>query len=206
MQNVKKICCRITPRRLMGAVLLAATVVNLIIVGAAFEVTFPDAVPTVTVTQTTHPATMTFFAPTATDGVIPTITLAPTDTPTSTATFTPTDTPTWTPTDTPSPSPTVCAPQYSWPTYMVQSGDTLSELAVATGSSTPELMRANCLLDSRIYVGQLLYVPRLPIVTATYTPSFTATYTPTGTPPSITPSVTASYTPATPPILLGLVQ
>jgi len=84
--------------------------------------------------------------------------------------------------------------------YVVQAGDTVSELAAITGSSPRELRQANCLADSRIYVDQLLYVPRLPIVIKTYTPSFTATDTPTGTPPSITPSVTPSYTAVTPTI------
>ena len=170
MDKQKKMCCRITPRRVMGAILLATTAVNLVIVGAAFKVSFPGAVPTTpvaqttTAVQTTDPATMTFFFLTATEADITQITLIPPDAPTETATFRPTDTLTSTFTNTALPSSTPCVPQYSWPIYYVQRGDTLSSLARATGSSVNELMLANCLPDPRINVGQRLYVPRLPII------------------------------------------
>lgn len=179
MKKVRKLCCEITPRRIIATVLVAATLVNLIIVGAVFEVSGSVAAPTLTDTQTIHPATMTFFAPTATQGILPSITLRPTEeptqTPTSTATFTSTFTPTetGTPTSTATalPTATTCAPWYWWSVYTVQGGDTLSHLSNLTGASVYQLMVANCLLDTRIYTGQRLFVPRLPvIVTDTFTP------------------------------------
>jgi hypothetical protein len=66
-----------------------------------------------------------------------------------------------------------------WPVYIVQPGDWLLAIARATGSSENQLLLANCLVDSRIYSGQKLYVPRLPV-----TPTV-ATSTPTGTPTDI---------------------
>jgi LysM repeat protein len=169
MQKNRKICCRITPGRIVGTVLLAASAVNLIIVGAAFEVSFPEAVPTTTATPSAFAVT-TIPPPTATPWNTPTITAEPTDTltptwtatSTATSTATPTDTATSTPTFTPSPVPTQCIPRYDWPIYMIRRGDTLSSLSVATGSSVQELMLANCLADSQILAGQPLHVPRLP--------------------------------------------
>jgi LysM repeat protein len=177
MRKERKICFRITPGRIVGTVLIAASLVNLVIVGAVFEFSFPEAVPTRTVTPTTDPATRTFSAPTATEGWMPIATFEPTETPTqtstatSTSTFTPTPTYTSTPTSTSYPPPSVrpCVPRTSWPVYIVQRGDTLYALAMATGSSVNELMLANCLPDSLIIAGQPLYVPRLPVRTPTPT-------------------------------------
>jgi LysM repeat protein len=64
-------------------------------------------------------------------------------------------------------------PQYSWPVYVVQQGDSLSAIASITASSVPELMLANCLPDTRIYTRQQLYVPRLPTPIPTDTPTDT---------------------------------
>jgi LysM repeat protein len=170
MHKNRKVCCRITPGRIVGMVLLAASAVNLVIVGAAFDASFSEAVPTDTATVTPFPITTTSFPSPGTVNNTPTVTLMPSETPTPTSTFTSTPTATFTSTmtstatstDTPSPMPTVCVPRYDWPIYMIQRGDTLSSLAVATGSSVYELMLANCLIDSRILVGQPLHVPRLP--------------------------------------------
>lgn len=189
MKKARKICCRITPRRIMGAVLIAASILNLMIIGMAVEVSSSTAPPTITMTWTTNPATMTFFAPTATLWIQPRVTLQTVTVTTQTPTFTVTSIPTLTPTDTatatfteaPSPSPTPCIPQYSWPVYLVQRGDYLSALAIVTGSSVPELMLANCLPDTRIYAGQTLYVPNLPIPSATNTPTVTP-FVPTNAP------------------------
>jgi LysM repeat protein len=177
MQKNKKICFCITPGRIMGAVLLAASVVNLIIVGTAFELTFPDPVPaTITATQMALTATETPSAATVapryifTATVEPTGTLTPTFTLTPTATFTSTSTNTSTPTGTPLPPPTQCTARFYWQVYRVQQGDTLYSLAIVTGSSVEELMKANCLSNTLIYRGQQLYVPQLPIPpTATFT-------------------------------------
>jgi LysM repeat protein len=66
---------------------------------------------------------------------------------------------------------------YAWPVYVVQAGDWLNAIAQKTASSVPELIRANCLVDTVIYPGQQLHVPRLP-VTPTFTPTI-FTNTPT---------------------------
>jgi len=165
MQKKREICCRITPGRIVGTVLLAASAVNLIIVGTAFEVSFPEAIPTITATPSAFSAT-TMPPPTATAWNNPTFTAKPSDTLTPTWTATSTATPTYTatstPTFTPLPVPTQCIPRYDWPIYMIRRGDTLSSLAVGTRSSVHELMLANCLLDSHIIAGQPLHVPRLP--------------------------------------------
>lgn len=196
MQWEKKICIRLTARRILGAVLTASTVVNLVIVGAAFEAAAP--LPTLTATSelTTPPSTTTFLIPTSTSGEL--FTATPTSGITPTDIFTPTDTimdpPIW----------IVCIKRFFWSIYYVQLGDTLFSLASVTGSTVKELMSANCLTHDQIYTGQLLYVPRLPIKTLTpnYTPTDTPTPTPTDTPTStptdtsITPIPSATYTPA----------
>src|SRR5215216_974825 len=138
MDKKKKFCFCITRRRVISAVILVASVLNLIIVGAAFDVTFPEAAPTATASPTLDIITMTVGASTATEGSPPPITLVPTDTPAQTATFTPTDTPTATATstpistDTPTPTATVCTPYYWWPIYIVQPSDTLYSIALKT--------------------------------------------------------------------------
>lgn len=82
------------------------------------------------------------------------------------------------PTAIPSPTsipPTVfnCTPFTSWPTIVIQAGDTLADIAARTGSSVDQLAQANCLTDpGLIYAGQPLYVPVLP---ATRTPIPTTT-------------------------------
>jgi LysM repeat protein len=183
MDKEKKFCFCITRRRVISAVILVASVLNLIIVGAAFDVTFPEAALTATASPTVAVITRTFSALTATQGIPLPVTATPTDTSTPTATFTPTPTYTFTatatdtstPTNTPLPTPTACVPTYWWPVYLVQRGDTLSSIGRLTGSTVNELMLANCLLDSRIVAGGKLYVPRLPILTATVTPTSTPT-------------------------------
>ena len=57
-------------------------------------------------------------------------------------------------------------------TYRVQAGDTLSGLALNTGTTVAELRRINCLTEDTIVVGQVLYLPLLSVRTpgATVTP------------------------------------
>ncbi|HEU0293446.1 MAG TPA: LysM peptidoglycan-binding domain-containing protein [Anaerolineales bacterium] len=179
MKWEKKICIRISMHRLVGAILIAASSANLIIVGAAVESASSD-VLTVTSsladqdqgTARTVYQTMTLFAPTVTD--LQPLTPASTSTETATPTWTVTSTETITPTATIpySPTPTTCALKTYWSFLFVQSGDTLSKLARATGSTVDELMQANCLPDTRIVAGQLLYVPRPPFSPATLTATF----------------------------------
>jgi LysM repeat protein len=112
-------------------------------------------------------------------------------TPTPTATNTPTAT------ATPSHTPTPCGPPAGWLVYFIQAQDTLFSLARNTGTTLQQLKLANCLAADTIYVGQVLYVPRLP-PTRTFTPSPTPTPTSTPTDTS-TPTVTPSPTCAPPP-------
>ena len=175
MLKNKKICFRLTTRRIIGAILTAASMLNLLIVGAVFI----DAPTSSILTPglTTFNPTLTSLISTSTS-IVPTDTPTPTSSPIPTYTLTSTNTVTQTPTYmisptdtlTASPSPFPCIPRYSWPIYRVQSGDTLFSLARATGSTVDELKLANCLPDDQIDVGQLLYVPRLPINTLTPTP------------------------------------
>lgn len=52
-----------------------------------------------------------------------------------------------------------------WTTYTVETGDSMGLLAEQTDSTIQELTQANCLDNAdQIYVGQVLYVPRTPIV------------------------------------------
>jgi len=72
-----------------------------------------------------------------------------------------------------------CGPPLTWVIYRVRRGDTLGTIARATGTTLSQLMLANCLSSDRIYVGQALFVPRLPFPVATRPPIFIPTLTPT---------------------------
>jgi LysM repeat protein len=180
MRKQKRICFRLTARRIVGAVLLAASAANLTIVGVALDISSSGATPAATVTLPTLTSTVgetivsivtstdTFtLVPSAT----PTYTFTATSTVTQTASLTPTYTITSTSTHTFTPSTVPCVPRYSWPSYLIQKGDTLFSLARAIDSTVYDLMLANCLLDDVIYVDKFLYVPRLPIATLTATPT-----------------------------------
>ena len=208
----KEIRVRITIRRVVVAVLAASTVANLMIVGAVYGA---DPAPTETPVLTAVSSTSTFSVPTVTVEAsalpwTPLSGIALTDTPA----ISPTDTLAPTQTRTEPPIWKLCIRRFYWPTYRVTFGDTLFKLAAATGSTVEELISANCLRDSRIYVGQVLYLPRAiagPIFTltatqtstASVTPSHTSTPTPTDTPTATdTPAATdtPTYTPTnTPP-------
>ncbi|MBN1963482.1 MAG: LysM peptidoglycan-binding domain-containing protein [Anaerolineae bacterium] len=112
-----------------------------------------------------------------TASVTPTVTEAaatptpdtPTHTPTGviTATSTATGTPTLTPATIEATDSTLaaCVPTLpdGWVTYTVQSGDTLSHLAAATGTTPEELMVINCIEDVRLIVaGQPVFLPNTP--------------------------------------------
>jgi LysM repeat protein len=173
MQWEKKICLRITLRRIVVALLMASIVANLIIVGAVLGADPLQPAPTITSTWTSDSWTATFLVATATAGEatvtqIATNTETPTDTPTNTQT----------PTNTNPPTATLCVKRVDWPVYWVKRGDWLSSIAAATGSTVRELKEANCLVSDVIIAGQTLYVPRLPLPpTPTDTPRYD---TPTG--------------------------
>lgn len=194
----KKICIRITWKRMVGTILAASTVANLAIAGAVFGADHPPA-PAETSPSITPLSTSTFALPSATAG-LPSV-FTETRSPASPLTDLPgvTTTDTSTPTQTPievTQGP-LCIKKFYWPTYRVKSGDTLSAIAAATHSTVEELMLANCLTSSRIFAGQVLYVPRLPISTITDTTTATATATETMSPtltPTDTPTNTPTYT------------
>lgn len=181
----KKICIRLTLRRIMGMVLVASTIANLVIVGVVFGATSSTPTPTTTSISPTQSTTFTPVFPSAT----------------KTETFTPIpSSPTFTalPTNTPTDVPTLslCILKSDWPVYHAQWGDSLFSIASSIGSSVEELMQANCLLAEPILPGQLLYLPRLP-VTPTFTPSITPTNTPSST-PTDTPTATVTAIPDVP--------
>jgi LysM repeat protein len=114
---------------------------------------------------------------------------------------------------------TLClAPPANWVIYTVQPGDTLFSLSSQTGTNVDEVMRANCMENSALTVGQSLYLPRLPktailpdtpspmptaspTAVAINTPIHTTTPLPTDTPVIIdTPTSTSTSTPTSIPI------
>lgn len=94
---------------------------------------------------------------------IPTTTLYPTLTPTAVASPLPGVSPT------PTYTPTPCAWPVDWQPYIVQVGDTLASLALAARSSVYLLMQGNCLVNSAIQPGDVIYLP--PEAFATPTPA-----------------------------------
>jgi len=172
----KKICIRVTLRRIVGALVLASIIANLVIVGAVFGASSIPSTPTLIIQLTTRSWTYTPLS--FTSSASSTSTSTPTGT--STLTQTSTGTPTATQTVTNQPTLTVCAKRFDWFVYRVEFGDSLYSLGIATGSTSYELKVANCLDSDRIVVGQLLYVPRLldkptPTDTATTSPPDTFT-------------------------------
>jgi LysM repeat protein len=83
-----------------------------------------------------------------------------------------------------------CTPQSGWPVYIVQTGDTLGEIATRTRTTVETLTQANCLTNAElIYAGQSLFVPFVP---ATLTPVPTAV--PSATPNTNVPVFTQALT------------
>jgi hypothetical protein len=93
----------------------------------------------------------------------PTPTPAPTLPATATAdpNLIPSVTPIGAATATPPPgTPTVCAVPPGWFPYVVQAGDTLTDIAARSSSTVQELVVRNCLASAdAIFVGQTLFVP-----------------------------------------------
>jgi hypothetical protein len=79
---------------------------------------------------------------------------------------------------------------YGWVAYIIERGDTLSQLARTRGTTVQAIKKANCLFSDRIYYGRQLYVPPA-IITPTSTQTATPSPTATLTPPTVT------YTPPT---------
>ncbi len=72
-----------------------------------------------------------------------------------------------------------CAVPSGWYAYNVAAGDTLGIIAVTIGSTITEIQNGNCLTNADIiYVGQVLYLPRLPnVVISTTFPTATSAQT-----------------------------
>jgi LysM repeat protein len=94
---------------------------------------------------------------TATELPADTATIAPTITPSATATLTPTLT--LVSTEFRSTEPTPCEIPPGWIAYIVKSGDTLNKLSSAAGIPPQDLADANCLTESRLVPGSILYLP-----------------------------------------------
>jgi LysM repeat protein len=189
----KTIHIRITLRRIVGTILATSTVANLIIAGAAYGAASDPPALTLTLAPATSSLTSTVTVSTSASAAsepsavthIPGVTLTETPgltlTETLTVTQTPTDLSGW----------RLCIRKFYWPSYRVQYGDTLFGIASATDSTVRELMSANCLINSRIYVGQVLFVPRGLSDALTSVPSATETSSATLT---ASPTLTATYT------------
>jgi len=197
----KKICIRITIRRIVVAVLTASAVANLVIAGVAFGADSAPMVASVTLTLTTSRVnTIPLTAIATTVGV---------------STPNPSQTPATISTDMTVPTEAsaeqtiwiVCIRRFYWPSYRIQPGDTLFSLASVMGTRVNELRSANCLANDQIHAGQQLYLPRVLSITitptltdtptATQTPTDTTTDTPT---PTNTATATATDTPTETPI------
>jgi LysM repeat protein len=168
MRKEKRDCFRFTQNRVLVAVLVAVSIINLIVVGAVYS-----AAPFSPVSSGTSATTVMVTQLPLTESFTPTSTLTSTETLTPTATQTSTSTATQTPsiTLTDSPTPTVCMPPVGWMIYIVRPGENLFRIGFAAGASAAQLKLANCLISDQIFPGQPLYVPRLPI----YTPTPTST-------------------------------
>ena len=68
-------------------------------------------------------------------------------------------------------STTTCQPPPGWRMYTVIAGDQIDQLAADAGISTKELRQANCMDNSTLLQGSLLYLPPEPTATATPVPT-----------------------------------
>lgn len=58
-----------------------------------------------------------------------------------------------------------CPIPVNWVAYTVETGDSMGLLAQQTSSSVQEIANGNCIADpDSLYVGQVLYLPRAPVV------------------------------------------
>lgn len=73
------------------------------------------------------------------------------------------------PSETPTlpPPPTACPPPLNWIPYQVQPGDSLEGLAQRYRTDPNLLAQNNCLLTSSLPVGFIIYIPPVPVPTAT---------------------------------------
>jgi LysM repeat protein len=91
--------------------------------------------------------------------------------------------------------------------YIIQKGDTLSQIAVAAGVSINDLRSLNSIKDDKILAGEILYIPsygKVPATTSRSTPKTVATPVPVPVEPSPT-APTAAPAPL-PPLAPGTVE
>lgn len=139
-------------------------------------------------TSTVHLGPFIIGAKTSEQTAVPTHTSTPAasiDTPT------PSPTPDLVPTATP--SATSCSPPAGWVPYVVQPGDTYSELANRTNTTIQALQSGNCSSNLALFSGDLIVLPFLlqPIPSVTSTATMTPTLTPS---PTATSTATATAT------------
>ncbi len=189
---------------------------------ATLAPTGEEAVVALMDTFTPRPATATYtptFTRTPSRTPTPTVTPTPTETspPIPTATSEPTlvPSPTPVPTATASQAPVATATSFlSGQRYIVQPGETLSEIAARFGLTVEELARANGITNpALIRAGQELIipapgaVPSTPTVTPTWTPLVLVSPTPTRTlqptPTRGSPTPTSTRTPQATPTRSG---
>jgi LysM repeat protein len=109
--------------------------------------------------------------PTPTPSATSTATASSTSTPTAISSPTPTPTMTVTASLIPSPSATLCVAEEpdGWATYIVQPGDTLTQIAERAGITLNQLMDVNCLSDPNYLIaGWHLYAPAAPQDTSSF--------------------------------------
>ena len=98
------------------------------------------------------------------------------------------------------PTPVPCGPPWGWVQYRVAPGDTMFALALRHGTTLFAIMQANCLNNSALIAGRMLFLPPLRATVTPIRPLPTSTSfltpTPTGTTTAVfTPSPTPSLTP-----------
>jgi len=124
----------------------------------------PTRPPTATPTET--PTATASNTATATPTETPSPTITPSNTPTRTDLGilpTPPPSPTPLPPELPTRTPSRCIQPNGWEHYIVQSGNTLFAIALATESTVDELRHVNCIDDiDDIAANDVLFVPRAP--------------------------------------------
>ncbi|MCY4437266.1 MAG: LysM peptidoglycan-binding domain-containing protein [Chloroflexi bacterium] len=123
---------------LLGLAVIATACVPFVGNGPDEETPTPEVIPTVI-----RPTQATSEAPAASP--VPTLVPLPTRAPQAAT------------------APPSCTPRTDWPTYTVQSGDTLYSIAQRSDSTQAIVQAANCLADpNKIFEGQSLRVPKQP--------------------------------------------
>ncbi|MBN1873976.1 MAG: protein kinase [Anaerolineae bacterium] len=176
------------PVLVLIALALLATFIGGSMMLSSFTATNPTPTAVSLITSTSIASSPSASMPSSTLASTLPNTLAPTYSPTPMLTSAPSNTPLFTPSDTPVATLTPCtiAAPINWTRYIVRAGDTLSSLATRYSTTVADIIRYNCLPDTTIRVGQLLYLPAPPTpIVVTLTPSIlpatpTTAATPTG--------------------------